>query len=116
VIAFLVDQNFNDHVVAGMSRRNVSIEFTYVRDVGLAAALDPVVLEWAARHDLILLTHDRKTVPSFAYRPGPQYTSGSISSLRTVIVHGFSVPDIDPGVVPFLTGAARQLMAESNPV
>ncbi len=36
------------------------------------------------------------------------------SHLRNVIVHGFSVPDIDPGVVPFLTGAARQLMAESN--
>ena len=38
-----------------------------------------------------------------------------LSHLRNVIVHGFSVPDIDPGVVPFLTGAARQLMAESIP-
>jgi hypothetical protein len=38
-----------------------------------------------------------------------------LSHLRNVIVHGFSVPDIDPGVVPFLTSAARQLMAESIP-
>jgi hypothetical protein len=37
-----------------------------------------------------------------------------LSHLRNVIFHGFSVPDIDPGVVPFLTSAARQLMAESN--
>ena len=38
-----------------------------------------------------------------------------LSHLRNVIVHGFSVPEIDPGVVPFLTSAARQLMAESIP-
>ena len=67
MISFLVDQNFNEHIVAGMTRRNASLEFTYARDVGLAEAPDPVVLEWAALHDLVLLTHDRKTVPSFAY-------------------------------------------------
>ena len=42
-------------------------EFTHVRDVGLAAAPDPMILEWAAAHGLILLTHDRKTIPPFAY-------------------------------------------------
>jgi predicted nuclease of predicted toxin-antitoxin system len=67
VISFLVDQNFNEHIVAGMTRRNASLEFTFARDVGLAEAPDPVVLEWAALRDLVLLTHDRRTVPSFAY-------------------------------------------------
>ncbi len=67
MIAFLVDQIFNEHIVAGMARRNETLEFTYVRDVALAEATDPVVPEWAALHDLVLLTHDRKTVPSFAY-------------------------------------------------
>jgi REase_AHJR-like len=37
-----------------------------------------------------------------------------MSHLRNVIVHGFSVADIDPGVVPFLKSAARQLVTESN--
>jgi len=67
VIAFLVDQNFNEHIVDGLTRRDATLEFIHVRDVGLAAAPDPTILEWAAAHGLVLLTHDRKTLPPFAY-------------------------------------------------
>jgi hypothetical protein len=58
VIAFLVDHNFNEHIVDGLTRRDPNLEFIHVRDVGLA--------EWAAAHHLVLLTHDRKTVPPLA--------------------------------------------------
>jgi len=34
VIAFLVDQNFNEHIVDGMTRREAALEFTHVRDIG----------------------------------------------------------------------------------
>jgi predicted nuclease of predicted toxin-antitoxin system len=67
VISFLVDQNFNEHIVDGLTRRDAALEFIHVRDVGLAAAPDPTVLEWAAARGLVLLTHDRKTIPGFAY-------------------------------------------------
>jgi hypothetical protein len=67
VIALLVDQNFNEHIVDGLTRRDATLEFTHVRDVGLVAAPDPTILEWAATHSLVLLTHDRKTIPPFAY-------------------------------------------------
>jgi hypothetical protein len=67
VISFLVDQNFNEHIVDGMTRRDATLEFVHVRDVGLAEAGDPTVLEWAATHGLVLLTHDGKTVPPFAH-------------------------------------------------
>jgi predicted nuclease of predicted toxin-antitoxin system len=43
------------------------LEFTHVRDVGLAEAVDPTILEWAAAHGLVLLTHDRRTMIPFAY-------------------------------------------------
>ena len=56
MIAFLVDQNFNEHIVDGLTRRDETIDFIHVRDIGLAAALDSVVLEWAAAHGLVLLT------------------------------------------------------------
>jgi predicted nuclease of predicted toxin-antitoxin system len=42
VIAFLVDQNFNAHIVNGLTRRNSLIELIHVRDIGLAAADDSV--------------------------------------------------------------------------
>jgi hypothetical protein len=34
--------------------------------MGLGEADDPAVLEWAAAHNCILLTHDRATMPDFA--------------------------------------------------
>ena len=67
MIEFLVDQNFNEDIVDGLTRRDPSLEFTYLRDVGLADATDPAILEWATTHGLVLLTHDRKTIPPFAY-------------------------------------------------
>jgi hypothetical protein len=38
-----------------------------VQDVGLAETPDPTILAWAAGEQRILLTHDRETVPGFAY-------------------------------------------------
>ncbi|MFI5455028.1 MAG: DUF5615 family PIN-like protein [Isosphaerales bacterium] len=43
------------------------MDCVHVRDVGLAAAPDPTILQWAAVQGRVLLTHDRKTIPPFAY-------------------------------------------------
>jgi hypothetical protein len=63
----LVDQNFNEHIVDGMTRRAASLDFVHVRDVELAAAPDSTVLEWAAHEGRVLLTHDRRTIPPIAH-------------------------------------------------
>lgn len=65
--SFLVDQNFNEHIIDGLTRRDAKLKFTYVREVGLNEAPDPEILEWAAERGLVLLTHDRKTIPLFAH-------------------------------------------------
>jgi len=67
VIELLIDQNFNEDILDGLTRRDATLEFTLARDVGLEAAPDATVLEWAAARGLVLLTHDRKTIPPFAY-------------------------------------------------
>ena len=67
MIPLLVDQNFNGHIVDGLRRRDPSLELLHVRDVGLAAAPDSKILEWAAAQGRVLLTHDRRTVPACAY-------------------------------------------------
>jgi predicted nuclease of predicted toxin-antitoxin system len=67
VIPLLVDQNFNQHIVEGLMRRDPDLDLIHVREVGLEAAPDPAILEWAAQHDRVLLTHDRRTIPPFAY-------------------------------------------------
>lgn len=67
MIALLVDQNINQRIVEGLTRRDPDLDLLHVRDIGLEAAPDPEILEWAAEHDRVLLTHDRRTIPPSAY-------------------------------------------------
>jgi predicted nuclease of predicted toxin-antitoxin system len=67
VIRLLVDQNFNSHILEGLLRREAGLDIEHVRDLGLDAATDTTILETAARLGRVLLTHDRRTVPAFAY-------------------------------------------------
>jgi hypothetical protein len=67
VTRLLVDQNFNGHIVEGLRRRDPDLDLNHVRDVGLEAAPDPTILEWAATQDRVLLTHDRRSIPALAY-------------------------------------------------
>lgn len=66
MIPFLVDQNFNEHIVDGMTRRAAALDFVHAREVDLARAPDARVLEWAALEGRVLLTHDRRTIPPIA--------------------------------------------------
>jgi predicted nuclease of predicted toxin-antitoxin system len=67
MIRLLIDQNFNEHIIVGLVRRGTTLDLVHVRDVGLSAAPDAAILEWAANQGRVLLTHDRRTIPRFAY-------------------------------------------------
>jgi hypothetical protein len=63
----LADENLNNNIVRGVRLRDPDIDLVRVQDVGLSGANDPTVLEWAAGHQRILLTHDVATITAFAY-------------------------------------------------
>jgi predicted nuclease of predicted toxin-antitoxin system len=67
VIRLLSDQNFNAHILNGLLRRVQLLDVVRIQDVGLSAAEDPAILDWAAREGRVLITHDRRTIPRFAY-------------------------------------------------
>lgn len=67
MLRLLSDENFNRDIVRGLLRRAEGLDLVGVQDVGLIGAEDPVILAWAAENNRILLTHDRATVPAFAY-------------------------------------------------
>lgn len=67
-VRFLADENFNRKIVVGLQRRIEDLNLVRVQDVGLRTADDPEVLEWAAEHSRVLLTHDIQTVPDFAHQ------------------------------------------------
>jgi len=66
VVRFLSDQDLNARIVDGLRERLPDIDVVSVRDVGLAKAADPDILEWAAREPRVLLTHDVSTMVAFA--------------------------------------------------
>jgi hypothetical protein len=67
MLRLLADENFNGYIVRGLRHRRPNLEVVRVQDIGLGKASDPAILNWAADHNYILLTHDRATVPEFAY-------------------------------------------------
>jgi predicted nuclease of predicted toxin-antitoxin system len=63
----VTDENFDGDIVRGLLRRMPDLDLVRVQDVGLAETPDPTILAWASGERRILLTHDRETVPGFAY-------------------------------------------------
>lgn len=67
MLRFLSDENFNGDIVRGLLRRCSDLDLVRIQDVGLDGASDPDILDWAGKNNRILLTHDRATIPNFAY-------------------------------------------------
>ncbi len=68
MLRFLSDENLRAAILRGLRDRDPDIDILRVQDVGLSGAIDPDVLAWAADQGRILLTHDARTVPAFAYQ------------------------------------------------
>ncbi len=67
MLSLLSDENFNGDIVRGLFFRQPNLDLVRVQDVGLQEVDDPSILAWAADNDRIILTHDRATMPEFAY-------------------------------------------------
>ena len=67
MIRLLADENFHGDVLRGLLRVEPQLDIVRVQDTPLYQATDPVVLEWAATDDRILLTHDVQTMTKHAY-------------------------------------------------
>jgi hypothetical protein len=63
----LADENFHGDVLRGLLRVEPKLDIVRVQDTEIYQATDPVVLEWAANEDRILLTHDVQTMTKHAY-------------------------------------------------
>ncbi|MGA2706327.1 MAG: DUF5615 family PIN-like protein [Isosphaeraceae bacterium] len=59
---FLADNDLNDAIAVGVLRREPAAEFARLRDLGLATRSDPEVLDFAARENWIVVSHDVNTM------------------------------------------------------
>jgi predicted nuclease of predicted toxin-antitoxin system len=67
MLRLLADENFNGAVISGLRLKAPHLDLVRMQDEGLRGADDPAILEWAARENRIVLTHDKKTFFDFAY-------------------------------------------------
>jgi hypothetical protein len=67
MLRFLADEDFGNRILRGLLRRLPELDVIRVQDIGLREEPDPVVLEWAAAQDRIVLTYDVNTMPAHAY-------------------------------------------------
>lgn len=67
MLRLLADENFNSDIVRGLLLRRSDLDIARVQDVGLSGKDDQAVLAWAAENDRIVLTHDRATMPFYAF-------------------------------------------------
>ena len=61
---FLADENLKAKIIAGLLRRESSIDFQPARAAGILGFPDEEVLAIAARGGRILVSHDRETMPA----------------------------------------------------
>ena len=63
MLKLAADENIESAVVRGLVR----LDIVRIQDVGLSGATDPDVLQWAAQAGRVLVSHDRRTLRTFAY-------------------------------------------------
>jgi hypothetical protein len=67
MIRFLADENFDNTILQGVRLIYPELDVVRVQDTDIYQAEDPTVLDWAAREERILLTHDIRTMNRYAY-------------------------------------------------
>ena len=61
MLRLLTDENVDQDILRGLTRRLPQLDVLSVRDVGLMS-LHPLILNWAANEGRTILTHDIKTM------------------------------------------------------
>src|SRR4051794_5349941 len=67
MLRLLIDENLDRRILRGVLVTLPDLDCVIAQQVGLTGMEDPDLLAWAAEHDRILVTHDLKTIPKFAY-------------------------------------------------
>jgi len=66
MLRLLIDQDIDHDILRGLTRRIPRLDAVTAFEIGMSEATDPQLLTWAAQEGRIIVTHDRRTMPSHA--------------------------------------------------
>ncbi len=67
MLRLATDEHIDPALIRGLRARQSDLDIVRLQQVGLLGADDRDILAWAAGEGRILITHDRNTIPGFAY-------------------------------------------------
>lgn len=67
MVQLLADENFNHRVLRGLRCRLPVIDCLLAQETEICQREDREMLDWAALHNRVVLTHDVKTMTNYAY-------------------------------------------------
>lgn len=88
MLAFLTDEDVHGPIVDGLRLHHPEIDFVRAIDVGLAGMDDAAVLDWAADHGRVTISHDVNTMTDAA---NIRITAGLESTGLIVIPQSVSI-------------------------
>lgn len=65
-LKFLADENFHQAIVRALLRHEPQVDIVTASEAGLLATPDTEILDWAAAHQRVVLTHDMATMRPLA--------------------------------------------------
>lgn len=66
MLRLLIDQDLDQDILRGLFQRIPELDAITAYEAGLSEASDPQLLAWAAEHNRLIISHDRKTMPRHA--------------------------------------------------
>lgn len=67
MLRLLSDEDVHDNIIRGLRRREPTLDIVRALNVGLDHTPDPIILEWVAGQERILITGDLNTMVGFAW-------------------------------------------------
>src|SRR5205809_7515495 len=83
MLPLLTDEDLQSAIVTGLLLHFPDIDLVRVQDVGLMRTPDPVILEYAATQNRVIVTHDRNTMNRSRARPHEPGNACTTSSRTT---------------------------------
>ena len=66
MLRLLIDQDLDHDILRGLFRRIPRLDVVTAFEIGMREATDTQLLTWAAQEGRIIITHDRRTMPTHA--------------------------------------------------
>src|SRR5688572_7535086 len=96
MLKLLIDEDVHGDIVAGLRRRQPALDMVRVQDVGLRQTPDPVILEWAAQQDRVVISVDKKTLAVIAWdRVANGQPMPGVAILRLVLTIGKAINELE---------------------